>query len=131
MPRPIRIQYEHAYYHVMNRGRARQTIFHGAGYYEDFLTTLEECHTRFKFNKIALTPMNFSSVSLGAPRPREFALPGRPPPGPGAPAFFCPCTDSVGFAVGFTSDQATAAIATIATRPIGLTMICIQVLCLR
>ena len=31
----------------MNRGRARQTLFHGAGYYEDFLTTLEECHTRF------------------------------------------------------------------------------------
>ena len=47
MPRPIRIQYEHAYYHVMNRGRARQTIFQGAVYYEDFLTTLEECHRRF------------------------------------------------------------------------------------
>ena len=47
MPRPIRIQYEHAHYHVMNRGRARQTIFHGTGYYEDFLTTLEECHRRF------------------------------------------------------------------------------------
>jgi REP element-mobilizing transposase RayT len=31
----------------MNRGRARQSIFHGAGYYEDFLKTLEECHTRF------------------------------------------------------------------------------------
>ena len=48
MPRPIRIQYEHAYYHVINRGRARQTIFQGAGYYEDFLTTLEECHRRFR-----------------------------------------------------------------------------------
>ena len=48
MPRPIRIQYEHAYYHVMNRGRARQTIFHGAGYYADFLATLEECHTRLE-----------------------------------------------------------------------------------
>ena len=47
MPRPIRIQCEHAYYHVINRGRARQTIFQGAGYYEDFLTTLEECHRRF------------------------------------------------------------------------------------
>lgn len=47
MPRPTRIQYEHAYYHVMNRGRARQAIFHGAGYYEDFLTTLSECHARF------------------------------------------------------------------------------------
>ncbi len=33
MPRPIRIQYENAYYHVMNRGRGRQTIFHGDGDY--------------------------------------------------------------------------------------------------
>ena len=47
MPRPTRIQYEHAHYHVMNRGRGRQAIFHGANYYEDFLTTLEECHARF------------------------------------------------------------------------------------
>ncbi len=47
MPRPSRIQYEHALYHVMNRGRGRQRIFHGVGYYEDFLTTLEESHARF------------------------------------------------------------------------------------
>ena len=42
MVRPHRVEYEGAYYHVMNRGRARQTIFHGAGYYADFLTTLGE-----------------------------------------------------------------------------------------
>ena len=47
MPRPDRIQYEHAFYHVMNRGRARQKIFHEPEYYEDFLVTLEESHTRF------------------------------------------------------------------------------------
>ncbi len=28
MPRPIRIEYENSFYHVMNRGRGRQTIFH-------------------------------------------------------------------------------------------------------
>lgn len=47
MPRPVRIQYKHAFYHVMNRGLAGHAIFHGAGYYADFLTTLGECHTRF------------------------------------------------------------------------------------
>ncbi len=47
MPRPERIQYEHAFYHVMNRGRGRQDIFHGPEYYKDFLQTLEESHARF------------------------------------------------------------------------------------
>lgn len=47
MPRPERIQYEYAFYHVMNRGRGRQQIFHGKEYYEDFLGTLEEAHGRF------------------------------------------------------------------------------------
>ncbi len=47
MPRPIRIEYENAYYHVMNRGRARHKIFHNEHYYEAFLKTLEEAHQRF------------------------------------------------------------------------------------
>lgn len=47
MPRPTRIQYEHAFYHVMNRGRGRQTIFHGPDYYSAFLQTLAEAHGRF------------------------------------------------------------------------------------
>ena len=47
MPRPIRIEYENAYYHVMNRGRGRQKIFHDSTYYEAFLDTLLEAHNRF------------------------------------------------------------------------------------
>ena len=47
MPRPQRIEYENALYHVMNRGRARQTIFHDEHYYQAFLDTLEEVHGRF------------------------------------------------------------------------------------
>lgn len=47
MPRPLRIEYENAYYHVMNRGRGRQRIFHDDTYYDTFLTTLEEAHKRF------------------------------------------------------------------------------------
>ena len=47
MPRPLRIEYENAFYHVMNRGRARQTIFHDERYYQAFLDTLSEAHKRF------------------------------------------------------------------------------------
>ena len=47
MPRAERIEYEDAYYHVMNRGRQRQQIFHDADYYLAFLTGLEEAHNRF------------------------------------------------------------------------------------
>jgi REP element-mobilizing transposase RayT len=47
MPRPLRIEYEDAYYHVMNRGRERQTIFHDPDYFESFLETLSEAHQRF------------------------------------------------------------------------------------
>jgi len=47
MPRPLRIEYENAYYHVMNRGAGRRTIFHGDEYFEAFLKTLEEAHRRF------------------------------------------------------------------------------------
>lgn len=47
MPRPLRIEYEGAYYHVMNRGRGRRTIFHGDAYRYAFLDTLSEAHRRF------------------------------------------------------------------------------------
>jgi len=47
MPRPTRIEYENAFYHVMNRGRGRQTIFHDPAYFQLFLDTLKEAHERF------------------------------------------------------------------------------------
>lgn len=47
MPRPPRLEYENAWYHVMNRGRGRQMIFHGEAYYRAFLDTLGEAHDRF------------------------------------------------------------------------------------
>lgn len=47
MSRPLRIEYENAYYHVMNRGRSRLQIFHGEEYYQSFLSTLGEVHSRF------------------------------------------------------------------------------------
>jgi len=47
MPRPIRIEYEDACYHVMNHGRARQKIFHNEHYFKTFLVGLSEAHQRF------------------------------------------------------------------------------------
>ena len=47
MTRPLRIEYEDAYYHVMNRGRGRQRIFHGEDYYQAFLKCLSEVYERF------------------------------------------------------------------------------------
>ncbi|VAW84873.1 Protein of unknown function DUF1568 [hydrothermal vent metagenome] len=44
MPRPVRIEYENAFYHVMNKGRARQVIFRGDQYYEAFIDILAEAH---------------------------------------------------------------------------------------
>ncbi len=47
MSRPLRIEYEDAFYHVMNRGRSRQTVFHNPDYYQAFLQCLDEAHKRF------------------------------------------------------------------------------------
>jgi len=49
MPRPERIEYQDAYYHVMNRGRdgGRRDIFLSKEYYEAFLGTLAEVVERF------------------------------------------------------------------------------------
>lgn len=47
MPRPLRLQYEDAYYHVMNRGRGYQRIFHQKEDYGAFLETLAEARQRF------------------------------------------------------------------------------------
>jgi len=43
----MRIEYENAYYHVMNRGSGGCAIIHGEDYFEAFLLTLEEAHQRF------------------------------------------------------------------------------------
>ncbi len=47
MSRPLRIEYQDAYYHVMNRGRGGQVIFNGGDYFGEFLHTLSEAHDRF------------------------------------------------------------------------------------
>lgn len=41
MVRPLRVKYKDAYYHVLSRGRARQSVFRGEVYYEKFLPCAE------------------------------------------------------------------------------------------
>lgn len=47
MSRPLRIEFEGAWYHVMNRGRGRQTTFPGERGYALFVDTLAEAAERF------------------------------------------------------------------------------------
>lgn len=42
MARPVRIQYKNAFYHVMNRGGGRQSIFRNEKHYQIFLDLLAE-----------------------------------------------------------------------------------------
>lgn len=48
MPRPIRIKYENAIYHVMNRGQNRQKIFREAKDYQRFMNLLKDCVERWQ-----------------------------------------------------------------------------------
>lgn len=47
MARPLRIHIPDAFYHVMSRGNAKQTIFEGRADYEQFLELLEATSSRF------------------------------------------------------------------------------------
>jgi REP element-mobilizing transposase RayT len=47
MARPLRLHIPHAFYHVMSRGNAKQTIFVGEADYERFLELLEATSARF------------------------------------------------------------------------------------
>jgi len=48
MPRPLRIEYPNACYHVMNRGSAGNAIFHNNKSYEVFLEILGEACQKFE-----------------------------------------------------------------------------------
>lgn len=48
MSRPLRIQYEGAWYHVMNRGAAKKDIFHTNAHRELFLQLIDQIHQKFK-----------------------------------------------------------------------------------
>lgn len=69
MSRPLRIEYEDAYYHVMNRGRNRQIVFPSKTYYEEYIRCLEEAHKRFGIEVHAYCLMgNHYHLLLKTPR---------------------------------------------------------------
>jgi len=47
MPRKPRLEYENAFYHVINRGRRREMIFHDDKYYQMFINLLKDVYERF------------------------------------------------------------------------------------
>ena len=49
MARPLRIEYEGAFYHVTSRGNMRQEMFLDAEDYTRFLTTLSEVVERYRW----------------------------------------------------------------------------------
>ena len=47
MSRPLRIEYENAFYHVMNRGRGRDNTFLSDDDFKYFLYSIEQASLRF------------------------------------------------------------------------------------
>jgi putative transposase len=58
MSRSLRIQYEGAWYHVMNRGAGRKAIFHNDEQRQVFLNLLDEVGTRYHIDIHAYCLMN-------------------------------------------------------------------------
>ena len=58
MARPLRIQYEGACYHIMNRGLERRNIFLNNQHRKTFLNLLSEVSERFKVDIHAYCLMN-------------------------------------------------------------------------
>ena len=69
MTRPLRIEYEDACYHVMNRGRGRQCVFPSEEYYKDYLQCLSEANKRFGVEILAYCLMgNHYHLLIKTPR---------------------------------------------------------------
>ena len=58
MPRPLRIEFENAWHHVMNRGANQQAIFKSISHRNLFYTLLSEVADRFKLEIHAFCLMN-------------------------------------------------------------------------
>ncbi len=70
MPRPLRIEYPGACYHVMNRGAAYRPIYQSPGDREQFLELLDEVHDMFRVQVYAYCLMtNHYHLLLHTPLP--------------------------------------------------------------
>ena len=69
MSRPLRIEYENVFYHVMNRGRGRTTIFHGNIFTSLFLDCVKEASQQFGLEVLAYCLMgNHYHLLVRTPR---------------------------------------------------------------
>lgn len=68
MVRPLRIVYEDAIYHVMNRGQNRQSIFIDQNDYKNFLSIIDQAYERWKIQVYGFCLMgNHYHLCLGTP----------------------------------------------------------------
>ena len=58
MPRPLRVEFEGACYHVINRGNYRRNLFKGKGAAEAFERTLGEAATKYSWRVHAYAVMS-------------------------------------------------------------------------
>jgi putative transposase len=49
MSRPLRVLFNNAWYHVMNRGAAHATIFYNNDDYQTFVNIFQQLHSRYRF----------------------------------------------------------------------------------
>ena len=72
MARPLRIHIPNAFYHVISRGNAKQSIFVGEADYERFLELLDATSSRFgvRCRAYCLMPNHFHLIRLHTPRNR-------------------------------------------------------------
>ena len=70
MARKLRIQFENALYHVINRGNYRRDVFETAGAPKAFIAVLEEASTMFGWRVHAYVVMrNHYHLALETPKP--------------------------------------------------------------
>jgi putative transposase len=65
MTRPLRILFENAWYHLINRGASRTTVFHENDDYKTFLRILSQVHRRYRFETHAycLMPNHYHIIT--------------------------------------------------------------------
>lgn len=62
MPRSPRVEYPHAFYHIMNRGRNKDNIFHDKSDFQLFLNILGSAIEKVPLVKVKSNLVPFSST---------------------------------------------------------------------
>ena|GEM_PF-1780050 len=71
MPRPLRLQFEDAFYHVFNRGNRRARLFHDVADYREFEELLLDGTARDNVHLYQSMVADAQSLSHRSPNPRH------------------------------------------------------------